>query len=211
MGAAASSEASDGDLRSLMCDPLRRQLDAGLDPNSYVYGTSQLFRNCHFEDNVRLLLERGADPNMSCYADSEWYLLLSCYADAAIVLLLLDHGANPNVKCCETGRTTLHYALATGNIDISRTLIRYGADLNAKDHSGRTPADMAFLIPQEFLKEHRPAFRFQKDMRPHMRHMWMRRKWMLVKCSVKFLSLHQRAVVTANHPDRLRDLGVFEL
>jgi hypothetical protein len=39
----------------------------------------------------------------------------------------------------------------------------------------------------------------------------MRRKWMLIKCSVKFLSLHQRAVVTANHPQRLRELGVFTL
>jgi hypothetical protein len=31
------------------------------------------------------------------------------------------------------------------------------------------------------------------------------------KASTKFLSLHQRAVVTANHPDRLKETGIFEI
>ena len=36
------------------------------------------------------------------------------------------------------------------------------------------------------------------------------RKWKILKASTKLLSLHQRAVVTANHPDRLKETGAFE-
>ena len=35
-------------------------------------------------------------------------------------------------------------------------------------------------------------------------------KWVLIRCSVKFLSLHQRAVVTANHPLRKQARGEFK-
>ena len=35
-------------------------------------------------------------------------------------------------------------------------------------------------------------------------------RWVIIKCIVLALSLHKRAVVTANHPDRLKQLGVFE-
>ena len=36
-------------------------------------------------------------------------------------------------------------------------------------------------------------------------------KWKIIKASVKLLSLHQRAVITANDPERLKELGYFEL
>jgi hypothetical protein len=35
-------------------------------------------------------------------------------------------------------------------------------------------------------------------------------RWVTVKCIVIALSLHKRAVVTANHPDRLKEIGTFE-
>jgi len=37
------------------------------------------------------------------------------------------------------------------------------------------------------------------------------RRWTFVKSIVKFLAVHQRAVVTANHPNRLKELGEFEI
>ena len=36
-------------------------------------------------------------------------------------------------------------------------------------------------------------------------------KWTILKASVKMLSLHQRAVIRANNPERLKELGYFEL
>lgn len=38
-----------------------------------------------------------------------------------------------------------------------------------------------------------------------------RKKWRLLRVSSIFLSLHARAVVSANHPDRKRQRGEFEL
>jgi hypothetical protein len=37
------------------------------------------------------------------------------------------------------------------------------------------------------------------------------RRWTFVKCYVLLLGLHQRAVVSANHPNRLKQLGVFNV
>jgi hypothetical protein len=37
------------------------------------------------------------------------------------------------------------------------------------------------------------------------------RRWTFVKCYTRWLSLHQRAVVSANHPNRLKKLGVFDV
>ncbi len=34
--------------------------------------------------------------------------------------------------------------------------------------------------------------------------------WTIIKCATLILSLHKRAVVTANHPDRLLQAGVFQ-
>lgn len=36
------------------------------------------------------------------------------------------------------------------------------------------------------------------------------RRWVFVKCCVKWLAVHQRAVISANHPNRLKELGVFD-
>jgi hypothetical protein len=36
------------------------------------------------------------------------------------------------------------------------------------------------------------------------------RKWKIIKASTKLLSLHQRAVLTANHPERLKEIGAFD-
>ena len=37
------------------------------------------------------------------------------------------------------------------------------------------------------------------------------RNWTFIKCYTRLLSLHQRAVVSANHPNRLKQLGVFDI
>jgi len=36
-------------------------------------------------------------------------------------------------------------------------------------------------------------------------------RWVLIKCAVKLLALHKRAVVSANNPNRLKKMGIFEL
>ncbi len=38
-----------------------------------------------------------------------------------------------------------------------------------------------------------------------------KRRWIFVKCYTRLLGLHQRAVITANHPNRLKKLGYFNV
>ena len=38
-----------------------------------------------------------------------------------------------------------------------------------------------------------------------------RARWSLIKCAVKLLSLHKRAVITANHPIRKQLRGEFDV
>ncbi len=39
----------------------------------------------------------------------------------------------------------------------------------------------------------------------------VKRRWTFVKCYVGWLGLHQRAVISANHPNRLKQLGYFNV
>jgi hypothetical protein len=101
----------------------------------------------------------------------------------------------------------------------TEALIELGADINAVMFEDETFAETMIRkvypgdMPVECFEKYRPLFGYSKKLKqfPSLYRIWVRRKWMLIKCSVKFLSLHQRAVVTANHPDRLRELGVFSV
>lgn len=44
--------------------------------------------------------------------------------------LLLDHGANPNISDCHFGMP-LHIAAARGHLECARSLLHYGANVNA--------------------------------------------------------------------------------
>jgi len=96
--------------------------------------------------------------------------------------ILLKAGANPNMKI---DGVPLICSLTTWYFDYYRViniLLKYGALLNT--------------IPQNRRRL------FMK----HVAH----RKWVLLRAVMKLLSLHQRAVVTANHPLRKLARGEFK-
>jgi hypothetical protein len=83
---------------------------------------------------VKMLLDKGLDPNKVVRGDPILILATRAYA-TDIVRLLLDRGADPNIKRIR-GETAL---FTSSNSDIVDSLIQHGADVNIKNDNGDTP------------------------------------------------------------------------
>src|SRR5262249_37883005 len=123
---------------------------------------------------VRLLLERGANPNARLadpggeFADGigdagqRPLHLAAAYRDAEAVEALLECGADPNTRA-DQGWPPLFYAglVWTGTrgapADVLDALIEAGADLRATDHAGRsiTEARVEDVDLMEYLADER--------------------------------------------------------
>lgn len=93
-------------------------------------------------DLVRLLLERGADPNGRAFGEPALVRSVAERGDPEIVRALLDRGADVNAHDASR-RTALHHAVAVGSVEIAELLLRHGADPDAESDRGRTPISMA--------------------------------------------------------------------
>ena len=81
---------------------------------------------------VRILLERGADPNLQ--DDRGNTALIECAWDADAALALIKHGANVNTQNAD-GLTALINSVSP---DVARVLVDNGADLYLRDKEGKT-------------------------------------------------------------------------
>ncbi len=135
-------------------DTIRRLLDAGADvdlpgPTGDDWDATPLQHAILARQTaaVRLLLDRGADPNRVGGPNSPAPLLLAAGdADPAFVNLLLDYGADPDVEG-ERGVTPLSRAVSAGPIN--------GPD---RPMFGRCRADTV-----RALLAHDPALRLKRD------------------------------------------------
>ncbi len=90
---------------------------------------------------VELLLAAGANPEATT-TSGETVLMRACERHhLAIVDALLAAGADPNRS--GDGSTPLHRASYAGFVDAIRRLLAAHADPHARDHRGRTAADLA--------------------------------------------------------------------
>lgn len=83
-------------------------------------------------DLTRLLLDKGADPNIPNDKKNTPLVAAALGGDITIVNALLEAGAKVNVTSNEWG-TPLHAAANYGHFEIVESLIKRGADVNAKD------------------------------------------------------------------------------
>jgi ankyrin repeat protein len=105
------------------------------------YGTE--LKEVNRAEVVRILLERGADPNLQ--DDRGNTALIECAWDADAALALIKHGANVNTQN-KDGLTALINSVSP---DVARVLVDNGADLYLRDKEGKTAL-------QEAMKFNRP-------------------------------------------------------
>lgn len=91
---------------------------------------------------VKLLLEKGANPNGKDYGG--WPLVMKAAADKepAVLAALLDAGADPNSKAA-MNQTALISAAIGGKLENVDLLLKRGAKVNARMSTGTTALAMA--------------------------------------------------------------------
>ena len=207
---------------------LKKYLDNGGDPNAYTDNESQFLIHVQNTACVKLLLERGANPNQNIRPwNTVWTPLVFIITHliknkTEMVKLLLQHGADVHLENPILYMDMIDYSQR----EILVTLLKYGADINSKDAWGLTLFDR-WLRRYNFVEFQTKALdnliflakcgsridikKFSKELpiiQPLVK-IWARRKWAVIKCAVKILGLQQRAVVTANHPLRKLARGEF--
>lgn len=109
-------------------------------------GFTALGLACFFAqtENVKLLLENGANPNLASNNDFKVSPLHSAAAvsNLELVKLLLENGANVNATQ-SNGVTALHSSAHNKAVEILKLLLGNGADKNAKTQDGKTALDFA--------------------------------------------------------------------
>ena len=111
------------------------------------YGNSLLLLACQYkcEDLVRIMLNKGADPN-AINQSGACCLHFACYRESAslkIVKTLLQNGANPEIREFTYGCTPLHYSAGNGDAEFCKLLLNHGAQIGTVDYYNYTCVDYA--------------------------------------------------------------------
>lgn len=122
---------------------LRSVLEAGTDPNVLNdAGMTPLHSAViHGPEFVSLLLEHGADPNVSAEPVGTALNLAASWRELECLPPLLEAGADPNARD-DRSRTPLNSLAGAATDEVGTyidLLVEAGADLEARDETGRTP------------------------------------------------------------------------
>jgi ankyrin repeat protein len=94
-----------------------------------------------YGDTVKVLLEKGADPNIRGFAGKTalFWAVERGYGDVAN--LLLDHHADPDIRST-AGLTPLMEAAKDGRADLVKALVDHHADLDAREGDEGLPGTL---------------------------------------------------------------------
>ncbi len=126
-------------------DSLAPLLDAGLPVDILTSNGDSLLMLASYhghEAASRLLLERGADPELANGRAQTPLAGVVFKGDAQLVKVLLDHGAAVDGRP-EGGKTPLMYAAMFDRTEMLDLLLAAGADPTAQDDAQRTALDYA--------------------------------------------------------------------
>ncbi|MBC7793295.1 MAG: ankyrin repeat domain-containing protein [Clostridia bacterium] len=106
------------------------------------------------DDVVRLLLDRGADPNLTEIHPMGVHALFKAaiFGHAAIAQMLVDAGAHVNDQGLANGMTPLHDAVLQGRSAVVRVLLRATARADLEDYTGATAQQFARERGSEAVK-----------------------------------------------------------
>lgn len=101
------------------------------------------------EEVVKLLLEKGADPNV-LHDDKAPIHWAAEFGHKAVVELLIEKGGDAEIKD-SSGITALYYAAVNKNRAVMELLLKNGVDPESKDKYNRTPLHAAATRGDETL------------------------------------------------------------
>jgi ankyrin repeat protein len=122
-------------------DAVRRMLREGANPNVQT-SDGQTALNISIQnqdmDMMHFLLEQGANTELANREGERALYLASKFGTLNFVELLLQYGANCESFNETTNRTAFHQAVEKGHIDVAKTLLDAGADIDAMISDGQT-------------------------------------------------------------------------
>ncbi len=147
--------------------------------------------------------------------------IVSYDGDTELVKKCISLGADINLYDAH-GYTSLYWSFYNNHYDIAELLLKAGANPNTIIHDNRILYELFFqddISGVELLvhygalindfHEHKLFLKHKTTM--YFKRVFAKRRWVTIKCLTLILGIHKRAVVTANHPDRLKLQGVFEI
>jgi ankyrin repeat protein len=103
--------------------------------------------NAH-HDAARMLLARGADPNLTNDREQTPLAGAAFKGDAVMIRLLVDHGAEIDGRCAD-GKTALIFAAMFDRVEAFEELIAAGASAELHDAAGASALDIARAMGAE--------------------------------------------------------------
>lgn len=138
-----------------------------------AWGRTALSRAVEFPNLARILLEEGANPDLTKYYGFTPLALSAEDGRSKTVEVLLDHGAQVNLQTDITdeysgGWTAVCIAANYDHPDIVKMLLDAGALLSFKNNQGITPLHVATLSTARVLLQYRKRFNINQPTKHSM-------------------------------------------